>query len=121
MGDFLIKKHLGHNNETCVITCLDAAGNRIISETLNEGLSESVEVNLRDIVSCIFKHNAPCVIISHNHTSGNALPSREDINMTVELVKALSQLQITLLDHIIVARNDYVSMRQSAEYRAIFK
>lgn len=121
MGEYLIRKHLGNKNETIIVTCLDAAGKLIVSEKINEGGADSVDVGLRDIVARIFKHNAPCVIISHNHNGSNALPSREDIEMTIELNSALNQLQIRLLDHIIVAGDDYISMRQSAEYTSIFK
>ncbi len=121
MGNYLIQKHLGLKNETFIVTCLDVAGKLIVSEVVNNGAADAVEVSLREIVGCIFKHNSPCVIISHNHNGENALPSNEDIKMTIELSQALSQLQIRLLDHIIIAGNDYVSLRQSAEYTAIFK
>ncbi|MBO5210620.1 MAG: DNA repair protein RadC [Clostridia bacterium] len=121
MGEYLIRKHLGHKKETFMVTCLDVAGKLIVSEVVNTGAADSVDVNLRDIVACIFKHNSPCVIVSHNHNGESALPSKEDIEMTIGLSRSLSQLQIRLLDHIIVAGDDYVSLRQSAKYTAIFK
>ena len=120
MGHYLIEKHLGHKNETLMVTCLDVAGKFIASEVVNSGSSDSVEVKLRDVVACIFKHNSPCVIISHNHNGTAALPSKEDLQMTVELNRALAQLQIRLLDHIIVAGDEYVSLRQREDYAVIF-
>lgn len=121
MGEYLIQKHLGNKNETLMVTCLDASGKLIGSEIVNVGSSDSVLVNLRDIVACIFKYNSSCVILSHNHNTKNALPSKEDIQMTIELNEALARLQICLLDHIIVSGGDYVSLRQSAQYSSIFK
>lgn len=120
LGNYLIKKHMGHKNETFIVTCLDAAGKLIASEIVNVGVVDSVDVRLRDVVACIFKHNSPCVVISHNHNGANALPSEADIEMTIELNRALAQLNIRLLDHVIVAGDDYVSLRQSSKYTAIF-
>ncbi len=121
VGDYLIEKHLGHKNETFAITCLDAAGKFLACEVVNEGVADSVNVTFREIAACVLKHNAQWVIISHNHNIDNALPSDADIKMTIELKKSLAQLDIRLLDHIIVSGNDYISMRQSAEYVSIFK
>lgn len=121
VGDFLIQKYLGHKNETFAITCLDAAGKFISFEMVNEGVADSVNVTLREVAACVLKHNAQWVIISHNHNIDNALPSDADIKMTMELQKSLAQLDIRLLDHIIVSGNDYISMRQSAEFVSIFK
>lgn len=120
MGNYLIQKHLGNKNETFIVTCLDSAGKLIQSEKLNIGSSNSVDIKLRDVVACAFKHNSPCVIVSHNHIGESVLPSKEDIQMTIELSRLLAQLQITLLDHIIVAGNKYLSLRQDEEYSVIF-
>ena len=121
VGDFLIQKHLGHKNETFAITCLDAAGKFLACEVVNEGVADSVNITFREVAACVLKHNAQWVIISHNHNVDNALPSDADVKMTIELQKALKQLEIRLLDHIIVSGNDYISMRQSAEFVSIFK
>lgn len=121
VGEFLIEKHLGNKNETLAITCLDAVGKFIACDIIGEGFADSVDVTFREIAAYVLKHNAQWVIISHNHNVDNALPSNTDIKMTVELQKSLAQLNIRLLDHIIVSGNDYVSMRQSAEFASIFK
>ncbi len=121
VGDFLIQKHLGHKNETFAITCLDAAGKFLACDIVNEGVADSVDVTFREVAACVLKHNAQWVVISHNHNVNNALPSEADIKMTIELQKSLAQLDIRLLDHIIVSGNDYISMRQSAEFASIFK
>lgn len=121
IGEFLMNRHMGRKNETFGITCLDTGGKLISFQILNEGVADTVGVTWRDIATVVLNHKAPCVIISHNHVSGNALPSEQDIQMTIELKKALTQLGTRLLDHIIVAGDDYVSLAQSAKYVAIFK
>ena len=112
---------MGRKNETFAIICLDAKGKLKRFEMLNDGTEDMVDITWREIASVVLKHNASYVIISHNHTSGNALPSESDIQMTISLRSSLTQLGTRLLDHIIVAGNDYISMRQSAEFAEIFK
>ena len=57
--------------------------------------------------------SASAVILSHNHPSGIALPSREDYATTQWVQEALRTIGVELLDHIIVAENDYVSLADS--------
>lgn len=121
IGEFLMNRHMGRKNETFGITCLDSGGKLVNFKIINEGVANTVGITWRDVATVVLNHNAPCVIISHNHTSGNALPSDNDIEMTIELKNALSQLGTRLLDHIIVAGDDYVSLAQSANYVTIFK
>ena len=57
--------------------------------------------------------NAAMVQLAHNHPSGIALPSEEDIYVTRMIKEVLSPLNIRLIDHIVVADGDFVSMRDS--------
>ena len=57
--------------------------------------------------------SASSVVLAHNHTQGFAVPSKADVQTTVAVKKALALLSIELLDHIIVARDDYVSLAKS--------
>ena len=57
--------------------------------------------------------NASGVVLAHNHPSGIALPSKEDVELTLRLRDALELMSLTLLDHIVVAEDDFVSMRDS--------
>lgn len=64
-------------------------------------------------------NNASSVILSHNHTSGIAIPSTDDRITTDNIRRALSAVDIVLADHIIVANDDYVSMADSGFFRDI--
>ncbi len=121
IGHFLISKYLGRKNEAFAVTSLDTKGRLLGFDIIGEGTPDTVEVNLRDIVKIVMKRNASAVIVSHNHVSTNALPSGHDIEMTKILKSSLASLGTCLLDHIIIAGDDYISMRQSEEYVAIFK
>ena len=120
IGDFLMGKYLHLKNETFGVLCLDGVGKLKAFELLSEGTAAMVGVTFREIASVVFKYNAPCVIIVHNHFE-TAVPSDEDIEMTISLKASLANLGTNLLDHIIVSGDDYVSMRQSAEFASIFK
>ena len=61
--------------------------------------------------------NATTVILAHNHPSGLAIPSGEDIQTTRRVALALDAVEIGMVDHIIVADNDWVSLTQSELYR----
>ena len=56
---------------------------------------------------------ATTVVLAHNHPSGLALPSAEDVHTTERIAAALNAMEITLADHIVVADDDYVSMVHS--------
>ena len=77
----------------------------------------SASVPIRRIVEMALNMNATSVVLAHNHPSGLALPSGEDVQTTRRLAVALDAVDITLADHIVVADDDYVSMAQSGLYR----
>jgi DNA repair protein RadC len=55
--------------------------------------------------------NSASIIVAHSHPSGSAQASPEDIKVTKALVKAGHLLQIEVLDHLIIARGNWLSMR----------
>lgn len=59
------------------------------------------------------KHGAAGIIICHNHPSQNVAPTDEDKKTTAELKKLLEKLEITLVDHVILAKNRYYSFVES--------
>ena len=83
---------------------------------LGEGDANSANVPVRRAVEIALNVNATTVILAHNHPSGVAIPSSEDVAATERLASALGAMAILLADHIIVADNDFVSMTQSRIY-----
>ena len=59
-------------------------------------------------------------VICHNHPNGLALPSENDISLTIQEADTLGKIGVQLIDHIIVADTDFVSMAQSEQYGYIF-
>ncbi len=115
-GDYLVPRFHRRRNETVFMLCLDAKCKVLCCKEVGEGSVNSAAVPIRRIVEMALGANATSVVLAHNHPSGVALPSDEDVHTTRRLAMALSAVEITLIDHIIVADGDYVSLCQSGYY-----
>ena len=103
-------------NEMVYLLCLDAKGKAIACRFVGEGSVNSAAVPIRRIVEMALADNATSVVLAHNHPSGLALPSAEDVQTTRRLSLALQTVDIHLVDHIIVADDECVSMVQSGMF-----
>ncbi|MFH1638631.1 MAG: DNA repair protein RadC [Candidatus Woesearchaeota archaeon] len=85
---------------------------RLIKETtVFIGSSDTTVIHPREIFRRAITENASGIILAHNHPTGDAEPSDEDIEVTKMLVKAGNLLYIDVLDHIIIGKNSYSSIR----------
>ena len=116
-GRYLVPFFHGRQNETVFLLCLDAKCKVLSCEKIGEGGVNSAGIPVRKIVEMALKANATSVILAHNHPSGLAIPSGEDIQTTRRVALALDAVEIGLVDHIIVADSDWVSLSQSELYR----
>ena len=80
---------------------------------VGEGSINYAIVHIRRVVEMAIEDGASTVVLAHNHPSGVAVPSPDDVQTTRRLAAALSTIDIRLIDHIVVAENDYVSMAES--------
>ena len=112
-GDYLKHFFLGRKNETVFLLCLDAKCKVLACREVGEGSVNSANVPIRRVVEIALAEGASTVVLAHNHPSGIAIPSGEDIATTRRLYAALSTVDVILADHIVVADDDYVSMIQS--------
>ena len=81
-------------------------------EVLFKGSVNKAHVHPREVLRRALELNAAAVILSHNHPSGVAEPSQADILLTRELRGLLQRIDVSVLDHIIVARSHYVSLAE---------
>lgn len=112
-GAYLLPRFFGRNKETVFLLCLDAKCKVLCCKEIGEGSVNSASISVRKVVETALTANATTVILAHNHPSGVALPSTEDVQTTRRIAAALSAVEIHLADHIVVAEGDYVSMVQS--------
>ena len=115
-GKYLLHRFHGRRNETVFLLCLDAKCKVLCCKEGGEGSVNSAAVPIRRIVEIALGANATSVILAHNHPSGLAIPSGEDVQTTRRLAAALDAVEIVLSDHIVVAEDDFVSMVQSGVY-----
>lgn len=112
-GDYLLHLFEGAARETLYQLCLDRKGKLLACKCMSEGGVSSAELNIRLLMENAIFTSASGVILSHNHPSGIALPSQDDVTATEQARAALATIGVTLLDHIIVADGDFVSMAES--------
>lgn len=117
-GTYLANFFYGRRNEVVYLLCLDAKGKRLCCRKLCEGSVNSSHISIRRIMEVVMSVGATSVVLAHNHPSGLALPSPEDAMATRRIAAALDAVDVTLVDHIVVADGDYVSMAQSGNYCA---
>ena len=112
-GAYLVPYFFGRSNETVFLLCLDAKCKVLCCREVGEGSVNAASISVRKIVETALSTNATTVILAHNHPSGVALPSGEDVQTTCRIAAALQAVEVHLADHIVVADGDYVSMVQS--------
>ena len=115
-GEYLVHRFHGRRNETMFLLCLDAKCKVLCCREVGEGSVNSANVPVRRILEIALAVNATTVVLAHNHPSGLAIPSDEDVLSTYRIATALQAAEIQLADHIIVADDDFVSLAQSGLY-----
>ena len=92
------------------MTLLLASNHRVIKDTIvSEGILNASVVTPREVFREALAVMAGAIVLIHNHPSGNLEPSREDIQLTRQMVVVGKAMNIPVLDHIIVAGNGYTS------------
>ena len=112
-GRFFLELLAHQRQETLYQACLDAKGKLLSCKQLSQGSADCTALSVRQVVENALLTDASAVVLAHNHPSGVALPSENDQAVTLWVRDALNTMDIRLLDHIIVADGDFVSMNQS--------
>lgn len=104
---------LRHKEREQLILVMMNTKNRLIRDTvMTTGTVNASLVSTREIFMEALKCGAVYIVLVHNHPSGDPTPSREDIINTKQIKDAGNIIGITLLDHIIIGDNKYISLRQ---------
>ncbi len=82
-------------------------------DVVSEGSALATNIYIKKVVRLAVQYNAVYAILSHNHPSGNCLPSKQDVDTTRWVYEALQTVEVMLIDHIIVGGNDYLSFAKS--------
>ena len=105
--------HLSYENQEVLLLILLNKKNQIIKEIeLYRGTKDSIEINLKDIISEILIGQGSSFILIHNHPSGTLSPSESDLITTDRLARKSASLDIEMKDHIIITKGGFYSFRE---------
>ena len=97
--------------EHFAVMLLDTKNHILGLHDVSVGSLQASVVHPREVFRTAVDYAAASMILLHNHPSGDPTPSREDIAVTTRLVKAGKIMDIPVLDHVIIGRNRYVSLK----------
>jgi len=106
-----LKDLVNHKKEHFVIFYLDTRNQEIKREIISIGTLNANLVHPREVFEPAIKHSAAQIIIAHNHPSGDPEPSEDDLIITKKLVEAGKILDIKIIDHVIVVKDAFVSLK----------
>ena len=93
--------------------------NRLVGQPLEvtRGLLDASPVHPREVLGPALRHGAAAIVLAHNHPSGDATPSPEDLRVTRQLIEAARIMGLRVLDHVVIGREHtdnpgFVSLRE---------
>jgi len=113
MYDFIKLKTGNLEHEVFGAILMDTSGCYITHEILFRGTLRETPIPAREVIKFALHHNACMMVVFHNHPSGSTSPSPADIKFTAVLAKILKYVDVQLVDHIIVAGDQYVSFAET--------
>ena len=108
-GHALAPYFYGARNEMVYVLCLDAKEKLVGIRRISEGNNTNSDVTIRRVAEECLALQASFCYLAHNHVSGIALPSPEDMNATTVIREALRLLGVEVLDHLVFVDGDFVS------------
>src|SRR5438270_10173914 len=111
LGDYLTAAMAHRRTEEVRILFLNAKNMLLSNEALWQGSVDEASVHVREVIARAIALGATALIIVHNHPSGDATPSQQDIRLTRDLVEAGRHMKVTVHDHVVVGAAGRTSMR----------
>ena len=99
--------------ESLVFVHFDRNGRRCGQSEIEGTSSRRVAFRIEDLMRDVVRFGSRALLIVHTHPAGSAAPSRADVATTQTLARALSPLNVSLHDHLVVAGRDHFSFRRA--------
>ena len=112
IADYYMEKVRYLTREKVFVLYLSSSLNLLYEEQLSEGTIDRSLVSAGEVFKKALKINATCLILLHNHPSGDPTPSEADISITRKLIKSGEMLGIKVVDHIIIGDKNYFSIAE---------
>ena len=110
IGEYLVARYLGVTEETVLLLLLDNKFGLIDCVKVHEGSVNSSAITMRKLIETALFKRASMVVLAHNHPSGVALPSSDDLFTTQQVKRAFDLVEIGMLAHIIVAGDTFTNI-----------
>lgn len=116
-GNYMLPYFKDCKVEKAYILCLDAKGQVLKCREVAEGTMNATSISVRKIAEIALSEGAAAVVLAHNHPTGVALPSEQDIATTVQIEQTLAAIDVGLIDHLIIEGGEFTSMVESGAFR----
>ena len=116
-ADYMRPYFKGSKIEKVVLLCMDGKGQVLACREVAEGTVNATTVSVRKIVEVAIAEGATAVVLAHNHPSGLAIPSQEDVATTIQVEQALGTIDVALIDHLIMDDEEFVSLTEAGQYK----
>ena len=110
------KVNIDHSKENFIVVTLNTKHQVIGEHIISIGILDASLIHPREVFRKAILDNAHSLILAHNHPSGCVEPSVADKEVTTLLKQAGELLGISILDHIIFNRTDFLSMKQHGDF-----
>ncbi len=115
VAEFVSPLLLGHAEELFYVLCLDKQLRLKAPVLVSKGVVDGILVSPRQVVEAVVRTRASNVVLAHNHPSGSLEPSPEDLETTTLLTGILGGIEVSVLDHLIVAGDKWYSFRRQGK------
>ena len=95
--------------ETFIVLYLNRANQVLGYSVISQGGTSNTTVDIKMVIQTALLANASCIMLAHNHPSGNLHPSSDDNRITNRIIEAARLFDITVLDHIVITNESYYS------------
>jgi DNA repair protein RadC len=112
VAEYLARRHARKTQESTGVLLLDAKHRLVKDVECYRGTIDRAVVEPREILKSALLEDAAAMILYHNHPSGDPAPSSEDLDFTRRLKRAAEMIGVRLVDHVVVAREGSVSLRE---------
>ena len=103
---------VNEKKEHFIVLMLDIKNQIIKEETISIGTLGNSLIHPREVFKSAIKNSAYSIILVHNHPSGDCNPSKEDVDITERLIEVGKMVDIKVLDHIIIGREEWKSWKE---------
>ncbi len=111
-AEYLRPRFHNETRETLWIIGLDAKNVPVVESIVGQGTADRAPAHPREVFAPLLRAGALKGVLSHNHPSGDPEPSSADISLTRKMIEAGNILGIPIVDHIIIANDQHISLRE---------